>query len=266
VNPFPLSGIGRGAVVNRGRFMVCWCRCVVYRGRLVVDRLWFMVNWLRFMVDRFRFMVDRFRFMVDRFWFMVCRRWRMIGLLLWIVGSSLIGHLSLISIVVVSSVLDVLDAAIRKLDGVGSAHYIAIRRLSSPEVCLAVIISHSILISVGLRGVFFLMVNRFWLMVDWFWFMVDRLWCMVDRFWCMVDRFWFVVDRLRCMVGRLRRGIGRFWRGVDRLWNMVGGGGGVVDRRWGRVIHWSRGMVGGGGMNSGVVHWDIVVAEAGVTV
>ena len=88
---------------------------------------------------------------------------------------------------------------------------------------------------------------------------------MIDRFWCMVDRFWFVVDRLRCMVDRLRWGIGRFWRGVDRLWNMVGGGGRVVDRRWGRVIHWSRGMVGGGGMNSGMVHWDIVVAEAGVT-
>jgi len=266
VNPFPLSGIGRGAVVNRGRFMVSWCRCVIYRGGLVVDRLWFMVNWLRFMVDRFWLMIGRL-------WFMVCRRWRMIGLLLWIVSSSLIGHLSLIPIVVVSSVLDMLDAAIRKLDRVGAAHNIAIRCLSSPKVGLAVIIGHSILISVGLWGVFFLMINRFWLMVDRFWFMVNRLWFMVHRFWCMVHRFGFVVHRfgfvvhrLWCMVDWFWWGIGRFWWRVDRLWDMVGGGGGVVDRRWGRVIHWSRGMVGGGGMNSGMVHWDIVVAEAGVTV
>lgn len=224
---------------------------MVNRGRLMVDRLRFMVNWLWFMVDRF--------------WFVVGRCWRMIGFLLWIVSGSLIGDLGLISIVVVRSVLNMLDAAIRKLDGVGAAHNIAIRCLSSPKVCLAVIISHSILISVWLWGVFFLMVNRFWLMVNRLWFMVDGFWFMVDRFGCMVHRFWFMVHRLWCMVGWFWWGVGRFWWGVDRLRHMVCGGGGMVHRRWGRVIHWSRGMVGGGSMNSGVVHWDIVVAEAGVT-
>jgi len=259
MNPFPLSCVRRGAVVNWGRCVVCWGslmvgrgRCVVCRGRFVVDRLWFMICRGRLVVDRLWFVIDRLRFMIGR-------RWRMVRFLLWIVSSSLVGHLSLVSIVVVSSVLDMLDTAIRKLDRVGAANNIAIRCLSSPEVCLTVIISNSILIGVWLRRVFFLVVNRFWCMVHWFWLMVCRFWCMVDRFWCMVDRFRFMVDRLWSMVDRLR------W-GVDRLWDMVGWGGGVVHRGWGGMIHWSRGVVGGGGMNSCMVHWDIVVAEAGMTV
>ena len=238
-------------MVNRGRLMVGGGRCVICRGRLVVGRLWFMVGRCRLVIDRLRLMVGRCRGMV-RF-------------LLWIVSSSLIGHLCLVSIVVVSGVLDMLDTAVRKLDRVGATDNIAIRCLSSPEVCLTVIIGHSILISVRLRGVFFLMVDRFWLMVNRFWGMVDRFWFMVDRFWCMVGRFWFMVDRFWCMVGRFRFMVDRFWWGVDRLWDMVGGGRGVVHRGRGSVIHWSRGMVSGGGMNSCMVHWDIVVAEAGVT-
>merc|ERR1719480_621642 len=204
--------------------MVCGCRLMVCGGWLVIGRFWLMVG----------------------------RSWRMIRFLLWIVSSSLIGHLRLVSIVVVSGVLDMLDTAVRKLDRVRATDNIAIRSLSSPEICLTVIISHSILIGVGLRGVFFLVVDRFWLMVD--------------RFWCMVGRFRFMVDRFWCMVGRFRFMVDRFWWGVDRLWDMVRGGRGVVHRGWGSVIHWSRGMVSGGGMNSCMVHWDIVVAEAGVTV
>jgi len=259
VNPFPLSCVRRGAVVNRGRFMVGRGRCMVCRGRLMVGWGRCVVFGGRFVVDRLWFMVCRGRLVVDRLRFMIGRCWRMVRFLLWIVSSSLVGHLSLVSIVVVSSVLDMLDTAIRKLDRVGAANNIAIRCLSSPEVCLTVIISNSILIGVWLRRVFFLVVNRFWCMVHWFWLMVCRFWCMVDRFWCMVDRFRFMVDRLWSMVDRLR------W-GVDRLWDMVGWGGGVVHRGWGGMIHWSRGVVGGGGMNSCMVHWDIVVAEAGMTV
>merc|ERR1719480_768894 len=142
--------------------MVCGCRLMVCGGWLVIGRFWLMVG----------------------------RSWRMVRFLLWIVSSSLIGHLRLVSIVVVSGVLDMLDTAIRKLDRVGATDNIAIRSLSSPEVCLTVIISHSILIGVGLRGVFFLVVDRFWRMVGRFRFMVDRFWCMVGRFRFMVDRFW----------------------------------------------------------------------------
>ena len=98
-------------MVNRGRCMVCRGsfavgrgRCVVSRGRFVVDRLWLMIC--------------RGRLVVDRLGFMIGRCWRMVRFLLWIVSSSLVGHLSLVSIVVVSSVLDMLDTAIRKLDRV----------------------------------------------------------------------------------------------------------------------------------------------------
>jgi len=231
VNPFPLSCVRRRAVVSRGRFGICGGRCVICGGRCVICGG-------RFMVCRSRLMIDRGWLVIGRGRFMVGRGWRMIRFLLWIVSSSLIGHLRLVSIVVVSGVLDMLDTAIRKLDRVGATDNIAIRSLSSPEVCLTVIISHSILIGVGLRGVFFLVVDRFRFMVD--------------RFWCMVGRFRFMVDR--------------FWCGVDRPWDMVGGGWGVVHRGRGSMIHWSRGMVSGGGMNSCMVHWDIVVAEAGVTV
>ena len=189
--------VSRGRfVVNRGRFMVCGGRCVICRSRLMIDRLWFMVGRGRLVVGRGRLMVGR--------------GWRMVRFLLWIVSSSLIGHLRLVSIVVVSSVLDMLDTAIRKLDRVGATDNIAIRCLSSPEVCLTVIISHSILIGVGLRRVFFLVVDRFRLMVDRFWCMVGRFRFMVDRFWCMVGRFGFMIDRFWCMVGRFRFMVDRF--------------------------------------------------------
>jgi len=218
---------------------------MIYRGRLMVDRLWLMV--------------DRLWLMVDRFWLMICWSWRMVGFLLRIVGCSLIGHFSHISIVMVSCVLDMLDATIWKLDRVGATHNIAVTSLPGPEVGCAVIICHCILIAVGLRGVLLFMVNWFGLMVDRFRFMVDRLWFMVDWFGCMVDWLRFVVDRFWR--------VDWFWWWVDRFRDMVCRGGGVVDwRGWG-VVDWRRGMVGGGGMNSGMVHRDMDgMAEAGVTV
>merc|ERR1711879_24654 len=131
-----------------------------------------------------------------------------------------------------------LDATIWKLDRVGATHNIAVTSLPGPEVGCAVIICHCILIAVGLRGVLLFMVN-------WFGLMVDRFRFVVDRFW-RVDWFWWWVDRFRDMVCR---------------------GGGVVDLRGWGVVDWRRGMVGGGGMNSGMVHRDMDgMAEAGVTV
>jgi len=112
--------VGWGRFVNRfrrvirGRF-VHWLRFVVDRFRFVVDRF-------RFVIDRFRFVIDRFWLVIDRFWFVinwgrfVIRFWRMVRFLLRIMRGSLISDLSHITIVMISSVLDMLDSAIRKLN------------------------------------------------------------------------------------------------------------------------------------------------------
>ena len=66
---------------------------------------------------------------------------------------ALIGDLSNKSIVVVSSVGGGLDTAIREGDGEGASNLsLSILSLSLLEVSLRVVISHSILIGIGLRG------------------------------------------------------------------------------------------------------------------
>ena len=88
--------------------MVNWLRLVIYW-------LWFVVDRFRLMIDRFRFVVHWLWFMVDRLW-SICWCWRMVWFFFWVMWSSLICDLSNISIVVVSSVLDMLDSTIRKLN------------------------------------------------------------------------------------------------------------------------------------------------------
>ena len=64
--------------------------------------------------------------------------------------SSLVGDLSHVAVVMVCSVLDMLDPAVRESHGVGARHHLAVTALSSIEVGLGVIISHSVLEGVGL--------------------------------------------------------------------------------------------------------------------
>merc|ERR1719320_817191 len=76
-----------------------------------------------------------------------------IGLGLRVVGNSLVGHISNITVVVVSGVVHGLGPAIRESNGVGSGDgTIAIRGLSSVEGSLGVVISNTILVGVGLRS------------------------------------------------------------------------------------------------------------------
>merc|ERR1719320_328391 len=78
---------------------------------------------------------------------------RSIGLGLRVVGNSLVGHISNITVVVVSGVVHGLGPAIRKSNGVGSSDgTVAIRGLSSVEGSLGVVISNTILVGVGLRS------------------------------------------------------------------------------------------------------------------
>ena len=78
---------------------------------------------------------------------------RSIGLDLRVGRSSLVLNISNISIISSSSVGHSLDPAIRKVDGVGSLHIaIGILVLSSIEGSASVVISNSILVCEGLRG------------------------------------------------------------------------------------------------------------------
>merc|ERR1719500_1709431 len=65
-------------------------------------------------------------------------------------SSALVGHLSHVSVNVVGVVVDVLDAAVRKVDRVGSLpSSSAIVRLRSVETSARVVVGHSVLIGVG---------------------------------------------------------------------------------------------------------------------
>merc|ERR1712243_425396 len=65
-------------------------------------------------------------------------------------SSALIGHLSHVSVNIVGVVVDMLDAAIRKVDRVGSLPSSrAIVRLRSVKTSSRVVVSHSVLVGVG---------------------------------------------------------------------------------------------------------------------
>merc|ERR1719228_2622747 len=65
-------------------------------------------------------------------------------------SSALVGHLSHISVNIVGVVADMLDAAVREIDRVGSLpSSSAIVRLRSIEASSRVVVSHSILVGVG---------------------------------------------------------------------------------------------------------------------
>jgi len=67
-----------------------------------------------------------------------------------ICGSSIVGHLGHVAVVVVDVVVDVLDAAVRESHGVGTLGVTcAITGLSSIEVRVGVVVSYSILVGVG---------------------------------------------------------------------------------------------------------------------
>ena len=89
-----------------------------------------------------------------------CIRGRCIGLDLRVDGNSLVRDISDISIVVVSSVLDVLGSAVRKSNRVRSNNSaISISRFSSLESSLGVIIRNSIGVGVWFRGLLLLVVG-----------------------------------------------------------------------------------------------------------
>jgi len=67
-----------------------------------------------------------------------------------ICGSSIVGDLGHVAVVVVDVVVDVLDAAVRESHGVGTLGVTcAITGLGSIEVRVGVVVSHSILVGVG---------------------------------------------------------------------------------------------------------------------
>ena len=161
-------------------------------------------------------------------------RCRSIRLGLRVDWDTLVGNISNISVVVVSGVLDVLGTAIRKSNSVRSRNNtISVRGFSGIESSLGVIISNSVLISVGLRGS--LLLNIRGRLVSW------------GR--GMVGRGSYLDNR-----GSMDNG-GMVGRGSMDNW-------GSVDNRG--MISWGRGMVGRGSMdNGGMISWGSVVNRGG---
>jgi hypothetical protein len=197
----------------------------------------------------------------------------LVGLGVRVAWDPFIGDLCNIAIVMVCCILDVLRATIRKSNWVGASHGVPIRCLSSIEGSLGVIISNSVLIGIGLRSIFRLLVGRarvvrcrFGVVGSWSVrgrlvsrgvdYNRGRLICRI-RSWMMVDRGWFMVGRVRCMVGCRCMVWGRC--------RLIGGWGRMIGFRsrmvwgWSRMIWnrcWSR-MVGGRGWMIGCRDWCI---------
>jgi len=94
------------------------------------------------------------------FWsWMIWGRGWVIWLSLRVVRGAFIGNLGDVTIVMVSSVLDMLGSAIWKSNRVGSAHCLAVRGFSCVEGSFRVVISNSIFISIWLRRIFWLFVR-----------------------------------------------------------------------------------------------------------
>ena len=76
------------------------------------------------------------------------------GVVFWVLGLAVVGHISNISVVIIGVVVDVLDSAIRKSNGVRSLGVTGtVGRLGSIEVCLGVVVTHSVGVAVGGGGV-----------------------------------------------------------------------------------------------------------------
>jgi len=182
------------------RCMICRCGVVWGRGRVVwggggVVRSWSRVIWLCLRVNR----------------------------------GPFISNFSNVSIVMVSSVLDMLSTTIRKSNRVRSAHSCAIRGFTSIESSLGVVISNCILIGVWLWGVLWLLVGC--------WVVGGRSWVVCG----LVNHRGGLVNWGRVVWCRL---VGWHWgviswgRFVIRWGGLVVDRGGLVDRCWGMV--WGR--------------------------
>jgi len=140
---------------------------------------------------------------------------------LWVDSGSLIGDISDISIITVGRVLDVLDSAIRKSNGVRSGNVgSTIGLFLSVEARLGVVISNSVGVGVGgdLIGV-----SLNWGMVNW---------GMVS--WGSVD-YWGSMDS-----------VGNNWGSVDSVGNWVDS-----------VVDWGMDSMGNWGMDSMSKNWGM---------
>jgi len=190
-------------------------------------------------------------------------------LVFWVMGLSIIGHLSDIAIISVGGVGDMLGATIGKSNRVSTVNStIGITCFSSIEGRLGVVISDSILIGVGSRSIGLgLMVGSGGVVRSW-----GRLVGRSVNHWSMVSRSRGVVCRSmdhRGVIGSRGRGmVGS--RGMMDHWGVVGSS--MVDH-WGMIgssmvygmvsvsrVSWGvRGGDSCGGMDSGRVLLRVVV-------
>ena len=167
---------------------------------------------------------------------------------LWVDSGSLVGDISDISIITIGRVLDVLDSAIRKSNGVRSGNVgSTIGLFLSVEARLGVVISNSV--GVGVGGDL-IRVSLNWGMVNWG--MVS--WGSVD-YWGSMDSVgnnWGSVDSVGNWVGNN-------WSSVDSVvdWGMDGMGknwSSMSNTVWGNRVEWD---------NSVLTNWNWPVGSNG---
>merc|ERR550532_1674398 len=215
-----LKRLGLGRSIGRLRWMICWLRGVVSRGRLMVDwlgmwmvgcvhskdffqggpmsrlvvarfgvviDLWWMVGWFWLMIGRFWLVISRFWFMVSRFWFMVGRFRLMVGWFWLVVGwlwlNIIVDRMSKVMTMMhhVSHMWILLHVVVRHADA---------KDLLKAERMACMIGMHGHNIASWVLVVW--LVQWHWL-ICWFRSMICRLWSMVGWFRCMVRWLWSMV-------------------------------------------------------------------------
>ena len=229
-----LKRLGLGRSIGRLRWVICWLRGVVSRGRLMVDwlgmwmvrcvhskdffqggpmsrlvvarfgvvvDLWWMVGRFWLMIGRFWLVISRFWFMIGRFWFMVSRFWFVVGRFRLMVGWFwlVVGWLWL------NIIVDRMSKVMTMMHHVSHMWillHVVVRHADAKDLLKA----ERMACMIGMHGhniaswvLVVWLVHWHWL-ICWFRSMICRLWSMVCWFRSMVGWLWSMVCWFRSMV------------------------------------------------------------------
>merc|ERR550532_1322786 len=263
-----LKRLGLGRSIGRLRWVICWLRGVVSRGRLMVDwlgmwmvgcvhskdffqggpmsrlvvarfgvviDLWWMVRWFWLMIGRFWLVISRFWFMVGWFRLMVGWLWLVVG---WLWLNIIVDRMSKVMTMMhhVSHMWILLHVVIRHADAKDllkterMACMLGMHRHNIASWVLVVWLVHWHWLICWFRS----MICRLWSMVGWFRSMVGWLWSMICWFRSMVCWFWVMVVLPMVEHEDILQGASVFRRGISCVF-------GVMNRmgychRWGHHV------------------------------
>merc|ERR550532_684299 len=222
-----LKRLGLGRSIGRLRWVICWLRGVVSRGRLMVDWLGMWMVRCVHSKDFFqggpmsRLVVARFGVVID-LWCMVGWLWLVVG---WLWLNIIVDRMSKVMTMMhhVSHMWILLHVVVRHADAKDllkterMACMVGMHGHNIASWVLVVWLVHWHWLICWFRS----MICRLWSMVGWLGSMVGWFRCMVGWFRSMVGWFRSMVCRFRCMVGWFRSMVGWFGSMIRWFWGMI---------------------------------------------